>query len=312
MSVKEKYDGMITNIEHRVREPYSMVARDIADAEAVACGMKYTDLSTVFSYLTGMTLVSYVKERKLMYAYEKLIAQEDPDMQEIIDISGYDNQASFCKKFKERFAITPQDANREKDPSLLESPKKWDLISADKRENIPVISESKEKTKFGVSQEQMKKISECYNLEALYEFRDYQSEMAFRLSEMHPDVKLRDIFEYVDDYSNQYYWEDQKDFCRRILADKKTIYIYTKFRLSVSESIELCGEFSRSGFNILDMDRELIKKYLEVSVSSCTVKEFVELYKQFKEYGFDDINMFIIDIRNGLSPEEIIDIEDLI
>ena len=68
MTGSEKIDRVTALIESEIKKDKS--ASEIADNVAREIGNSTRDLSTIFSFMTGKTLIDYIKERKLNASYE--------------------------------------------------------------------------------------------------------------------------------------------------------------------------------------------------------------------------------------------------
>lgn len=122
MKIVERFNSMINMIENAVFSEKSLKATEIKMETAQYCGLSLRDLNTVFTYLTDSSLLEYIKGRQIMAAYSVIISMKQFDIEKAIDISGYDNQSSFGKRFKEVFGMSPKSAFRKKDKTKLVGP----------------------------------------------------------------------------------------------------------------------------------------------------------------------------------------------
>ena len=65
-----------------------------------------SNLSHQVKAMTGRNVSDYIAERKMVYAQE-LLRETDYSVQEIADMVGYSQTASFIRKFKKYFSMTP-------------------------------------------------------------------------------------------------------------------------------------------------------------------------------------------------------------
>ena len=100
MNAKEKIEKIITDAEKMARDNFGK-ADEISIEIATTMFMGCRELKDVFKFFTGRSLNEYVKERKMMAAYDYMLRQEKLNIDKAIEISGLDNQSSFGKKFKE-------------------------------------------------------------------------------------------------------------------------------------------------------------------------------------------------------------------
>ena len=127
MNAKEKIEKIIFDIEELATND-CIKASEISEIVAANLFMGYRELNDVFKFFTDRSLNEYIKERKMMAAYELLIEQDDFNINQCIDISGLDNQSSFGKKFKEVFGVSPYDAFTAKDQTRCLPPLSWNSI----------------------------------------------------------------------------------------------------------------------------------------------------------------------------------------
>lgn len=88
MNAKERFNSMIKEIE-RDAENGQMTARAIAQKLCDINFLEYRVLSAIFMYLTGFSLLEYIKERKMMSAYKMLISCPLLNIEAAIVVSGY-------------------------------------------------------------------------------------------------------------------------------------------------------------------------------------------------------------------------------
>ena len=67
-----------------------------------------SNLSHQIKAATGRNVSDYIAERKMIYAQE-LLRETDRSIQEIADMVGYSQTASFIRKFKKYFSMTPSE-----------------------------------------------------------------------------------------------------------------------------------------------------------------------------------------------------------
>ena len=150
MNVKERFNNMIEQIEKIISNGNCLKPRDVAKRIAASQVMSFRDLNTIFQYLTGHSLLDYIRERQLMESYSMLISIPVFDVEMAITVSGYDNQSSFSKKFKQYFGVTPKEAFLGKDETKLKPATKWDMLSAINAKAVESAVPKHEDAKFGI------------------------------------------------------------------------------------------------------------------------------------------------------------------
>ena len=199
MNVKERFNNMTEQIEQIVRNGHCLKAREVAEKIVASQVIGFRDLNTIFQYLTGHSLLDYIRERQLMEAYSMLISIPVFDVEMAITVSGYDNQSSFSKKFKQHFGVTPKEAFLGKDETKLKPATKWNVLSVVNAEEVEPVVYQYEDAKFGIPKDKYQKLIEAADYQALYEFDDIKSEVAFNISE-EMNVPLKQAFEFVDEF----------------------------------------------------------------------------------------------------------------
>ena len=200
MTGSEKIDRVTALIESEIKKDKS--ASEIADNVAREIGNSTRDLSTIFSFMTGKTLIDYIKERKLNASYEHIIDGERFDAQTAVTLSGLGDQSALIKKFNNAYGMTPKEAHAKKDRSLVKMRMKWNDFShveiqeITSEENDTVIANN---TVFGLARKKYEEVKEAIELQELYGFDELQSEIAYYIHQTY-DFPLKETFRFVDEY----------------------------------------------------------------------------------------------------------------
>ncbi len=204
MTVKERYNETIRDIESRAADPF-LSPQEIAEDVARSNAMILRDMVAVFKYLTGSTLRAYISERKMMASYRYLIHKETRDIEHALEIAGYMDQPSYSKAFKARFGLSPGEAFKKKDLSLCVGPMTWDAISTGADATLPAEEEPvavPETTRFGIPEAQYAKAAEAMELQAFYDFSPLISQFAFDLADR-IGKSLSEAFRFVDSFRDE-------------------------------------------------------------------------------------------------------------
>lgn len=199
MTGSEKIERVTAFIESEIKKDKS--ASDIADSVARVIGNSVRDLSTVFLFMTGKTLIQYIKERKLNASYEYIVKSESFDAQTAVMLSGLGDQSALIKKYNNAYGMTPKEAFDKKDHSLLTLRLHWDDFShfeiqdITEKENDTVPFD----TVFGLTQRKYDEIKEIIDLQELYGFDELQSGIAYYIHQTY-DFPLKEAFRFVDEY----------------------------------------------------------------------------------------------------------------
>lgn len=200
MTGSEKIDRVTALIESEIKKDKS--ASEIADIVAREIGNSTRDLSTIFIFMTGKTLIDYIKERKLNASYEHIIDGERFDAKTAVTLSGLGDQSALIKKFNNVYGMTPKEAHAKKDRSLVKARMKWNDFShveiqeITSEENDTVIANN---TVLGLARTKYEEVKEAIELQELYGFDELQSEIAYYIYQTY-DFPLKETFRFVDEY----------------------------------------------------------------------------------------------------------------
>lgn len=310
MNAKECYNNMIETIENLARLGKYEKTRDIAEQVVQKCGvgLGYRDMNTIFTYLTGDSIQNYIRERRLMVAYSHLISGKSFYVEDAIALSGYDNQSSFGKAFQECFNMSPKEAYAIKDKSLITPPKDWGVISGmDPNVETECMTKMKEPiTKFGIDKAQYKMMLEAADMQALYEFDDSLSEIAYEIAVKY-NTSIKNAFEFVDDFCI-YQELDRKNFSsheekkKAIMSCDRLIRTCVTYDLSISQAHDLLCEVLACGYSIDEISEDFIRGYL--SNSWFNLSEYIKAAEDFLRVGAEDFGFFLESVHMGYSPEE--------
>ncbi len=294
MNVKERYDRTIRAIEERAADP-DLDPQQLAEAVARDNGFAVRDMVTVFKYLTGATLRGYISERKLMASCRHLLGPGRRDIETALAIAGYQDQPGYTKAFKARFALTPGEARRRGDTSLLEGPLTWDALSrsgkapSEEKEPPVVIEEEK---RFGIPRSQLDKAARALELEAFYELSPQMSEFAFDLSQR-SGRSLEDCFRFLDslrDYILPYAEQDdpsgvplvtQAKMLREHAADPFTQELFFRLGIRLETAQYFQAYHDASQEELRDCTPEMLAAYCETWRLS--FHDYVTLWRVYRE-----------------------------
>lgn len=268
MAANEKFNSLIAEIENQVTNQ-TKSAKDIYFDVSRSQGLQPRDLSTVFSFLTNNTLFEYIKNRKLMAAYDYLIAAEKPNMSKAIGIADYGDQPSFIRAFKKMFMCTPKEAVSRKDYSKLSPSLSWDMLSSDftsaSYDKGTIIMQ--EKMIFGITEANFAKLSQALDLGAFYGFSTMFSNYAYDLAEK-TGRSLEDTFAYVGslrEYGGDF-TDDPEDKtpeeALREVGDNPTYQkLFFERRLDVSAVSELMFDYGATEDLLMQCNMEMINLF---------------------------------------------------
>lgn len=298
MTAEEKYNAIIETIENSVSDEDNLDSpAKIAEAASANSGTTVRDLGSIFNFLTGQSLISYIKERQMMQACREIIESPSYSCTMAMFWTSLGDQPTFIKAFKRCFGITPTEAFKQKDSSLLRPPLTWDRLSLPKAlaENAEEDAMPQEKI-FGLDAEHYRAAMEATDYQMLYGFSQAQSEAAFALYEYfkNQDVKLKDCFEFVDDFSDYCFvseenTQDKQDigWFRELVMSKKADFVHMlNTGMNYVGVQELKQEFEHMKLDLDTMDWVYLDFYLDGRVDHI---RFPQIYRFAQEHE-DEVN----------------------
>ena len=316
MDPKKKFNMLIETIEKFVSSDELLSASEIADRSARSLARNVRDIDSAFAFLTGRSLNSYIRERKMMMAYKLLLSAPALGIDRAVDISGYDNQSSFTKEFKRRFGIKPGDASVRGDRSKLKPPLDWDgLLSVPNDQNVPdeqEVEKDEEEILFGIPEERFSLIMKASDLKSFYGFSNLKSNIAFEIAEEFA-VPLDCAFEFVCSVCDYYRSDDEETlddgiFCAIIPHIVRLAYICFNVGIPVDEADALQREAEMYGIDLSDIDAEYLKYFCRTDM---LLKKFIYYVERFEELGGTYFEGYIDNIECGLSPEKAVEHEEV-
>jgi hypothetical protein len=123
--------------------------------------------------------------------------------------------------------MTPKDAIKTKDKSLLKGPITWAQVINRNYEDIviPEVKEMSNKKIFGVDAEQVEYLRQVFDLQGIYDFPDYMCDAACTFSKEH-NVPLEKTFEYFKEMSvPSEEWEEVKESSEITYSNEEEYFI---------------------------------------------------------------------------------------
>jgi AraC-like DNA-binding protein len=320
MNAKEKFDDLILYIEDKACEPYCSAA-ELEQLAAQRSGIAARDLSAIFRYLTDYTTQSYIKERKMMASYRCLLQGDRLRIAEVLDISGFDSQSAFNKKFQAMFHCSPTEAFQAKDESRITAPLLWDAISCNTAP--PPAAERQDETMeentiFGITQAQYSFISKAIELSERYNFSKPFSDYAFALTQeagYSPEDAFRfveSIRENLDDPSEEPYTEEEAESLLHSYGDDPYYrHMFFVLGISVYGAEELQLRVGLVASDVLTIsDPGLFREYLKTDDMSFWY--FYAAYEYYKahtngNYTDKDFDNYVDYLCVGMPYQEAFD-----
>ena len=198
MTLQEKFDRIIDCIERLVYAGES----DIPQALARESGFNLRLLGDAFQFIADMTLIKYIRQRRLIRALSNRIEFDLP-VEEVVSDAGFSDAAAFSKACKNEFDLTPIQITEDVLKKYV--PLSFAMVASgrdvDQMENDTLIA-TKNDTICGVSAQQFAEIKQVLELGAIYGLSDEEAEFVYRLA-TDRKLTLAKAAEFYDDFKLQ-------------------------------------------------------------------------------------------------------------
>ena len=312
MSFKDRFDRITAEVEGLAGDyGYDgyMSAKDIFETICKHNGCTARDLNTIFTFISGKSLIKYIKDRKMMATYELMLRDKDYDAQSYIDCSGYDTDSSFSTGFSKMFGMNPTTAHKLKDKTRLEPPVSIDsLLSGSKSQDDGETNVS-EKV-FGLPKDVIDQYNEICEYQALYGLEDMYAELAVYISK-NTGSELEEAFRDVDTLVMDYEEISEKKSLKEMLdyIKKEIPVVFVKYLYPDVPLPELNNWHSLmklEGGSALEETPEFVRAFIDDASDGYSYKELKELYNDYEQhyktkYDFTD---YLIAIQMCDSIEE--------
>jgi AraC-like DNA-binding protein len=287
MTLQEKFEDIIDCIEQLVIAGNP----DIPQALARDTGLNLRLLGDAFQFITDMTLIKYVRQRRLVHALTLRI-ELGLSVEDVAADAGFSDAAAFSKACKNEFDLTPIQITE--DVLKQYPPLSFDRVvsggDAIQMENDAVTT-MKNDMICGVSPEQFAQIKQVLELGAIYGLSDEEAEFVYRMAQ-HCQISTAQAADFYDDFKLQI--ENGSVIAGPDLFEMAELAC--RQDLSFSEAQSIMYELSRHGYSSL---RQLPDTFFDIYFS-----------KENEQHGWDV--PYICEIadaleENGLSAAHIDD-----
>ena len=256
MTLQEKFDSIMNSIESLI----GVGEEDIPNAVAREAGLNLRQLADSFQFMTDMTLIKYIRRRRLVHALDTRIALGLP-VEEVVSIAGFSDAAAFSKACKNEFDLSPAQIDRDALSKYV--PLSFELVSsgknADQMENGTLITMMKENTICGISVSQFATVKQMLEISALYGFNDEETEFVYRLSEME-EITITQAAEFYEDFRMQI----ENGSIVPGLDIFELAELACKYSLSYSQAQEILFMLEKNGYHSI---RELPECFFDIYFS---------------------------------------------
>lgn len=240
MTFQEKYDRIIGLIEEFVE----FGEQDIPDTVSREMGLNLRLLGDAFQFITDMTIIQYIRKRKLVHALSARMEQ-GLSIEQVVTQSGFSDAAAFSKACKKVFNLSPSQITQ----AVLSQhpPLTFDRIASAKAgeptENDTLIVEKKQETICGITAEQFAEVKHVLEIGALYGLTDQEAEEVYRFSQV-CKITTAQAAEFYEDFKLQ--MENGSFFGAYDLFEMAELAC--KYDLSFTETQIIMGELEHNGY----------------------------------------------------------------
>ena len=199
MTLQEKFDGIIACIERLVADK----EYDIPQALARETGFNLRLIGDAFHFISDMTLVKYIRQRRLVNALKQRF-ELNLSVEQIVSVAGFSDAAAFSKACKNEFNLSPSQITQDVLDQYV--PLSFDRIVSGKNivqlENDALITAKKTDSICGISAEQFAEVKQVLEIGAIYGLADEEAEFVYRLA-LHCKISAAQAAEFYDDFKLQ-------------------------------------------------------------------------------------------------------------
>ena len=288
MVLQEKFDSIIDCIENLVRKN----EEDIPQTLARETGINPRMLGDAFRFIADMTLIKYIRQRRLVFALSNKIKRE-LSVEDIVSEAGFADAASFSKACKSELGISPAQITEKHLKDFV--PMYFSRVTAlgkniEKTEGDNMYSTKTKDSAEGVTAEQFAEIRQVLELGAIYGLDDNEAESVYRIAH-HCGAPTEKVVAFYDDFKHQ-------------IENGTYVYEYDLFEmaeiacghgLSFSHTQELMYMLRRHGFySIHDLPDEFLGVYFsdENEIHGWSVPYICEIAETLEDHKLtaDDID----------------------
>ena len=199
MTVQEKFDGIIDCIEHLV----DIGESDIPQMLSRETGMNLRLIGDAFQFIADMTLIKYIRQRRLVKALQKRFDFDLP-IEQIVSTAGFSDAAAFSKACKNEFDMSPSQITQDVLANYvkLSFAQLTDGKDATKMENDTLITAKKKDSICGLSAEQFAEVKQVLEIGAVYGLDDEEAEFVYHLA-LHCKISTAQAADFYDDFKLQ-------------------------------------------------------------------------------------------------------------
>lgn len=216
-------------------------------------------LERIFMFLTNMTIIEYIKKRRLSKAFEEIRNTNC----KIIDIAfkyQYNSASSFNRSFKQQFNITPTECRKGKGTYKI----------------IPIEYFEANKRKYSFDYE-IKKISSivlyCYHITS-----KKHSDLLYKIKQLYQKIKISGIYNEFNEVGMYGIFYKEENLFHYYLGSTKYFSNLEKYEIKKNEYAEF-KLISRNQNDIVNFEEKINKQWIPSTNYIIKNNLKIELYK---------------------------------
>ena len=214
MTLQEKFDTIVDSIEYYV----STGEQDIPQALAAETGFNLRLLGDAFQFITDITLIKYIRQRRLIHALTTKL-RKNLSVEDIAADTLFCDAAAFTKACKSEFGFTPgqvtEDVLAKHPPLFFSRVISGNNVDQLEKDNLNIPNND---TIQSVSSEQFAEIKRALEISAIYGFSDDEAESVYHFAtkcnltveeaaEFYEEAKLQDKYDLTSHEAAQILYE---------------------------------------------------------------------------------------------------------
>lgn len=309
MTLQKRYDNIIDRIEFYV----GIGEKDIPQAIAKEAGLNLRLLGDAFQFITNITLIKYIRQRRLVRALSNKL-EKGLSLEDIAADTMFCDAASFSKACKNEFDLTPSQISEE--VLAKYQPLYFSRIISESNtaqmENEKLIL-SNNSTAQTVTSEQFADIKHVLEISAIYGFNDDDAEFVYRLAveinipideaaEFCEEARIQEEFDLTDHEAQQLLYEIRSNGYKHLYELPKGFFdVYFSeennkrgwFVPYICEIAEALNDNDMSAKNLSDI-------VFQADMYGIDIVEAIESFDEYKE----DWDRMVLDVMTNGIPKD--------
>lgn len=223
-------------------------------------------LERIFLFLTNMTLVEYMKKRRLSKAFEE-IRNTDAKIIDIAFKYQYNSASSFNRAFKQLFNITPTECRNGKGSYKI----------------IPIEYFENKKSNYNFDYE-IKEV-DSKNLYCYHVISNNHSDLTYKIRQLYQDIRKNGRYELFNKVGMYGIFEKRENLYHYYLGCTKKIYNLEKYQIKKNKYV-VFTLMSRNQQDIINLEERINQQWIPSTNYVVKNNTRIELYEKDKCYVY--------------------------